>query len=99
VGLKSTALRFGDATAKWLVLFYAGAVVLWGSAGILAGAHVAFAAALAAAAAQMAWQIVTLDTADGSNCLVRFKSNRVVGWLLFAGLAGDMVLLPLARTV
>ena len=47
VGLKSTALRFGAATPRWLVLFYAGAVVLWGAAGMLAGAHAAFAVALA----------------------------------------------------
>ena len=99
MGLKSTALRFGEATPNWLVLFYGGAVVLWGSAGILAGAHVAFVVALTDAATQMAWQVVTLDTADGGNCLVRFKSNRLVGWLLFAGLVADMVLLPLAPAV
>ena len=36
VGLKSTALRFGEATQRWLSGFYAGAVVLWGYAGVLA---------------------------------------------------------------
>ena len=90
VGLKSTALRFGAATPRWLVLFYAGAVVLWGAAGVLAGAHTAFAVALALAAAQLAWQVVTLDTSDAGNCLARFKSNRLIGWLLFGGLVADM---------
>ena len=64
LGLKSTALRFGAATPRWLVLFYTGAVVLWGAAGMLAGAHIAFAVALALAAAQMAWQVATLDTSN-----------------------------------
>jgi 4-hydroxybenzoate polyprenyltransferase len=90
VGLKSTALRFGAATPRWLVLFYTGAVVLWGAAGVLAGAHAAFAVALALAAAQLAWQVATLDTSNAGNCLARFKSNRLVGWLLFGGLVADL---------
>ncbi len=99
VGLKSTARRFGEATQRWLVLFYTGAVLLWGVAGILAGAHVVFILALALAAAQMTWQVATLDTADTGNCLARFKSNRLVGWLLFGGLAADMALSALLRAV
>ena len=67
LGLKSTALRFGEATPRWLVLFYTGAVVLWGAAGMLAGAHIAFAVALSLAAAQMAWQVATLDTSDAQQ--------------------------------
>jgi 4-hydroxybenzoate polyprenyltransferase len=92
VGLKSTALRFGEATPRWLVLFYAGAVLLWGLAGAMAGARLAFFLALALASAQLAWQVATLDIADPANCLARFKSNRLVGWILFLGLALDMAL-------
>jgi 4-hydroxybenzoate polyprenyltransferase len=95
IGLKSTALKFGDATPRWLVMFYAGAVLLWGLAGVLAGAHLAFFLALALAGAQLAWQVATLDVADAGNCLARFKSNRMVGWLLFLGIVGDMVLAAL----
>jgi 4-hydroxybenzoate polyprenyltransferase len=92
VGVKSTALKFGAATPRWLAAFYAGAVVLWGAAGLLAGAHAAFLLAIAAVAVQLAWQIRTLDIDDPGNCLARFKSNQVVGWLLLAGIAGDMAL-------
>jgi 4-hydroxybenzoate polyprenyltransferase len=95
VGLKSTALRFGDATHRWLAAFYAGAVLLWGVAGLLAGARLAFLLALALAAVQFAWQVATLGTRDAGNCLVRFKSNRVVGWLLLLGLVADMGLIAL----
>jgi 4-hydroxybenzoate polyprenyltransferase len=90
LGLKSTALRFGGATPRWLAGFYAGAITLWGAAGLLAGAGAIFLLALGLIALQLAWQITTLDMDDAGNCLARFKSNRLVGWLLLAGLAADM---------
>jgi 4-hydroxybenzoate polyprenyltransferase len=95
LGLKSTALRFADATPRWLVGFYAGAVVLWVLAGALAGARLVFFLALAAAAAQLAWQVATLNTDDAGNCLARFKSNQLVGWTLLAGMTADMALAAL----
>jgi 4-hydroxybenzoate polyprenyltransferase len=90
LGLKSTALRFGAASPQWLAAFYAGAVLLWAVAAAMAGARIAFLLALALATAQLAWQVATLDVADPANCLARFKSNRLVGWALFLGLAADM---------
>jgi 4-hydroxybenzoate polyprenyltransferase len=95
IGLKSTALKFGGTTQRWLTLFYGCAVVLWGVAGVLAGARLAFFLALALSTAQLAWQVSTLQVDDASNCLVRFRSNRIVGWLLFAGLVADMELMSL----
>ena len=95
IGLKSTALKFGDATPQWLVAFYAGAVLLWAVAGALAGARLAFFLALGLAGVQLAWQVATLNMADAGNCLARFKSNRWIGWLLFFGLAADMALAAL----
>ena len=41
-------------------------------------------------AAHFAWQIMTLDTDDPENCLARFKSNRIVGWMFFLAVLGDM---------
>jgi len=95
VGLKSTALRFGAATQRWLVAFYAGAVLLRGLAGVLAGAGIVFLIALGLAALQLGWQVATLDIADTRNCLARFRSNQLVGWALFLGLAADMGLAAL----
>jgi 4-hydroxybenzoate polyprenyltransferase len=95
VGLKSTALRFGADTWRWLVALYAGAILLWGIAGVLAGAGGVFMVALALAALQLGWQVATLDIADTRNCLARFHSNRLVGWALFLGLAADMGLAAL----
>src|SRR5215471_14189070 len=96
VGLRSTALRLGAATPQWLVGFYGGAVLLWGVAGAAAGARLAFFLALAVAAVELAWQAATLKVDDPANCLARFKSNQLVGWLLLGGLVADMALLALA---
>lgn len=92
LGLKSTALRFGDNTPTWIGGFYAAAVLLWLWAGFLAGAHLIFVTAVVLVSLQLSWQVVTLDTNDVRNCLRRFRSNRDVGIALFLGLVTDMAL-------
>jgi 4-hydroxybenzoate polyprenyltransferase len=92
LGLKSSALRLGERTKPALWLLYGGAVLLWGVAAGLAGARPLFFAVLGLIALQLAWQILTLEIDDSVNCLVRFKSNRWVGWLLLGGLSADMML-------
>ena len=92
IGLKSTALKFGARTRPLVALFYFGTLVLWAAAGWLAGAGVIFALGLLGAAGLLAWQVITLDTADPANCLKRFKSNREVGWIIFLALVAQMVI-------
>ena len=92
IGVRSTALKLGAATPKWLAGFYAGAILLWGTAAVLAGGRGIALVALAIAAAHLAWQIATLDTSDAGNCLKRFRSNREVGLILFAGLVVEMAI-------
>jgi 4-hydroxybenzoate polyprenyltransferase len=92
VGVKSTALRFGDATPRWLSAFFAGALLLWAASAVLAGAHLPTFLALVLVGVHFTWQIATVDINDPTNCLVRFKSNQSVGWLLFIGLVVDMML-------
>ena len=100
LGLKSTALRFGEATPRWLSGFYAGAVVLWGGAGVLARRAARHSSSrLPWRRLQFAWQMATLDTADAGNCLARFKSNQLVGWVLFLGLVADMALHGAVRRI
>ena len=86
IGVKSSALALGSRTRPFLFAFYAGAALLWGSAGAAAGLGIAFWAALAAAALQLAWQAARVDTDDAADCLGKFRSNRAVGWLLLAGI-------------
>jgi 4-hydroxybenzoate polyprenyltransferase len=89
VGLKSTALLFGDRTKPALALFSIAAVLLIGLAGFAAGAGVMFALGLAAFAVHLVWQIRTIDIADPALCLRLFKSNRDAGLILFAALVLD----------
>jgi 4-hydroxybenzoate polyprenyltransferase len=89
IGIKSTALLFGERTKPMLTLFYALAVVLIAAAGFLAGAGLVFAIGLAAFAAHLAWQVVRLDIADPDRCLALFKSDRDAGLILFAGFLLD----------
>ena len=89
IGIKSTALLFGERTKPMLTLFYALAVILIAAAGFLAGAGPVFAIGLLAFAAHLAWQVVRLDIADPDRCLALFKSDRDAGLILFAGLLLD----------
>jgi 4-hydroxybenzoate polyprenyltransferase len=92
LGLKSTALTFGETTPAWVGGFYAGALGLWVAAGFLAGTHLIFFFGVALVALQMAWQVTTLDIGDPANCLRRFRANRDVGAAIFLALASDMLL-------
>jgi 4-hydroxybenzoate polyprenyltransferase len=89
IGIKSTALLFGDRTKPMLMIFYGLAAVLIGVAGVLAGAGALFWLGLAAFAAHLAWQIVRLDIGDPDVCLSVFKSDRDAGMILFAGMLAD----------
>jgi len=89
IGIKSTALLFGERTKSMLSLFYALAVVLIALAGWSAGGGVVFVLGLGLFAAHLAWQVARLDIHDPVLCLAVFKSNRDAGLILFAGLALD----------
>jgi 4-hydroxybenzoate polyprenyltransferase len=92
LGLKSTALRFGEQSTPWLVAFYAGALLLWTIAVAMAGASGLLYVALAIIGVHFVWQIWTLDTTSSANCLVRFRANRFVGWIMLVGIVGEMML-------
>ncbi len=94
VGVRSTARLFGAKTKPALFIFFAGAVVLIGIAGMLAGARWIFALGLLVFAAHLAWQVWRLDIDDPDLCLKLFRSNRDAGLILFAGLVLDAALIP-----
>jgi 4-hydroxybenzoate polyprenyltransferase len=92
IGIKSTALLFGERTKPMLAIFYALATVLIGLAGALAGAGALFGLGLLGFAAHLAWQIARLDIGDPELCLRIFKSDRDAGLILFAGTLLDAFL-------
>lgn len=91
IGIKSTALLFGENTRPMLAGFYSGAVVLIGIAGLMAGGRLIFVLGLIAFAAHLAWQIVRLDINDSAHCLKLFKSNRDAGLILFGAMLLEAV--------
>lgn len=86
IGVKSTALRLGAATPRWVSVFYAGTVLLIAAAGWAAGLSWLFYPLLALAAGQLAWQVARGNIDDSADCLTKFKSNRYFGWLLLAAI-------------
>ncbi len=91
IGIKSTALLFGDNTRPMLASFYAVAVVLIGIAGLMAGGGLIFMLGLIAFAAHLAWQVMRLDINDSAHCLKLFKSNRDAGLILFGAMLLEAV--------
>lgn len=89
VGIKSTALLFGEKTPTMLASFYAATVVLISAAGLMAGGGLIFTLGLIAFAAHLAWQVTRLDIDDPAHCLVLFKSNRDAGLILFGAMLLD----------
>jgi 4-hydroxybenzoate polyprenyltransferase len=92
IGIKSTALLFGEKTKPALAAFYGLAVVLIAAALWLAAVRWPAWTGLAAFATHLAWQIRRLQIGNSTLCLKLFKSNRDAGLLLFAGLLVDAVL-------
>jgi 4-hydroxybenzoate polyprenyltransferase len=92
VGVKSTALKFGDATGPWLAAFYGGTITLLAAAGIHAALHPVYFAGLAVAALHLTWQVRSLDLDDAKVCLARFKSNRDFGLIVLAAIIAGRLL-------
>ena len=85
IGVKSSALALGARTRPFLFAFYLAAAALWTAAGVSAGLAWPYFVGVALATAQMAWQAAAVDTDDPEDCLLKFRSNRLVGWALLLG--------------
>ncbi len=91
VGVKSTALHFGDKTNIWISVFYIITFGLFIVAGMTAGIGLAFYLGIIPAGFHLVYQIAKLDIYDRERCLNLFKSNHYFGMLFFlAILAGHI---------
>jgi len=86
VGVKSTALRFGDLTKYWISGFGAACVGSLALSGYNADLGWPYYPFIAAAAAQLAWQVSTVDLSSRSDCNKKFVSNKWFGALVFSGI-------------
>lgn len=83
IGVKSTALKFGENTRAWLFVFYGLAFGFFLLAGIEAGLNQVYYVGIIMIFFLFRHQISTLDIHDPKNCLKNFKSNNSVGLVLF----------------
>ncbi|MBB2970003.1 4-hydroxybenzoate octaprenyltransferase [Mesorhizobium sp. RMAD-H1] len=86
VGVRSTARLFGARTKEALLVLYGGALALFLAAFAVAEVPMPALAGLLAAGAHLYRQIAVLDIDNHDQCLRLFKSNNIVGWLIFLGL-------------
>ncbi|GMF39621.1 unnamed protein product [Phytophthora fragariaefolia] len=92
IGVRSTALLFGENTKPVLNFFSAAAIAGFGTAGYMAGLDWPFFLGLTGGAAHLAWQVNTAKLDDPINLQARFASNKWFGALMFASVvAGNVV--------
>ncbi|MDO8351879.1 MAG: 4-hydroxybenzoate octaprenyltransferase, partial [Aestuariivirga sp.] len=82
IGVKSTALHFGENTKGWLGGFFALALISIDSALWLAGVSFIAHMGVVFAALHAGWQIKRLETNNSALCLRLFKSNRDFGLII-----------------
>ena len=92
IGIKSTALRLGADSRKWIIKFYIAAWLLIMLA--LLSAHVGGVSmmALSLAGAHLAWQLMRWNPASPTSSLRIFKSNRDFGLIVLAAISCAAIL-------
>ena len=92
IGLKSTALLFGDNRRQILTGFAALSAASVCLAGYAADLSSPFYVGVGAGLAHMLWQVNTADWSDRVNLNQRFVSNNWVGALVLAGIVAGKLL-------
>ncbi|MGK2908611.1 MAG: 4-hydroxybenzoate octaprenyltransferase [Sphingobium sp.] len=82
IGVRSSALRMGTRVRAGVTLFYAGALLCWGAAIWQVRPQMLALFALLPMALHLCWQVATLKE-DGADPLIKFRSNRFAGLLMF----------------
>lgn len=86
IGVKSTALKFGDNARPWLWGFYIATAGLLAATGWAAGLDWPYYAALSVGAGHLVWQLVTINIDSPVDCLAKFHANRYFGFIILAGM-------------
>ncbi|XWS63388.1 hypothetical protein CRYUN_Cryun06bG0092600 [Craigia yunnanensis] len=86
VGVKSTALKFGDSSKEWTTGFAIACIGSLALSGYNAAIGWPYYVFLAAASGQLAWQIGTANLSSPADCSRKFVSNKWFGALIFGGI-------------
>ncbi|KAL0808784.1 hypothetical protein ABMA28_012464 [Loxostege sticticalis] len=88
IGMKSTALTFGEHTKPLLSGTLAASTACLACAGHAAGLDWPYYAALGVYVARAGHQIYTLQVNNPEDCAKKFKSNSLVGLIILLGILG-----------
>uniref|UniRef100_A0A0N5BA85 4-hydroxybenzoate polyprenyltransferase, mitochondrial n=1 Tax=Strongyloides papillosus TaxID=174720 RepID=A0A0N5BA85_STREA len=92
IGVKSTALKFGDKTKAWLSAFSTATISGLALSGFMADQTWPYYLALLFTSGHLAWQVKTVNINNSEDCWKKFKSNHYLGGILFAGIvAGNLL--------
>ena len=92
IGVKSTALKFGHKSKRYLTLFSLITLVMFGLAGWWESLSWVFYVGLSLVGLHLAWQVLSLNIDSPEDCLQKFKSNKWLGWILLLSLVGGRFL-------
>ncbi|XP_069141538.1 4-hydroxybenzoate polyprenyltransferase, mitochondrial-like isoform X2 [Argopecten irradians] len=85
IGVKSTALKFGDQTKPWLAGFAAIMVSGLTTTGYMCDQTWPYYAAVALTSGHLLHQIWSVDLDNADDCAAKFRSNTRLGFLMFLG--------------
>ncbi|KAF5365647.1 hypothetical protein D9758_003168 [Tetrapyrgos nigripes] len=89
-GIKSTSLLFGSYIRPVLAVFATNVVSAFVYVGLKHRHGLAYwIISVGGAAVHFAWQLITLNPDDPSDCAVKFKSNGSLGYILYLGMVAD----------
>ncbi|XP_055523799.1 4-hydroxybenzoate polyprenyltransferase, mitochondrial [Wyeomyia smithii] len=86
LGIKSTAIRFGDSTKLWLSGFSTAMIGGLITAGMVCEQTWPYYSSLGVISAHLAHQIYSLNIHNPKDCANKFISNHQVGLILFLGI-------------
>ena len=92
VGVKSTALKFGENTRAWLFLFYGLSLGFFILAGIEIELNRIYYIGVIAVFFHFKHQIATLEIHNSENCLLTFRSNMYVGAMVFLSIVASKLI-------
>lgn len=91
IGVKSLALRLGDQSRAWIFGFYMTCLLLINLAGLASGFGAAFYILMLGGMAHFLWQVGSWQMDDPANCLLRFRSNRYFGLIVFSAILAGKI--------
>lgn len=92
IGVKSTAVRWGDNTTKWIAFFSGSTVFFLSLAGYAGGMEWPYFLALGLTGVQFGKYVFKTNLKDAMMCKKAFESNNDIGALVLLAILGSTAL-------